>query len=101
MWFQSVVSELNPQQAFLLGCALTFTGLIAIIIFNVKKYKELEKRYAHATNDNDFLHAEMMMAISTAGPEVMQEMKKTSLYQGMLAQYHSNKRFIELTGRRP
>lgn len=101
MWLQSLVSELNPQQAFLLGCALAFIGLIAIIIFNVKKYKELEKRYAHATNDNDFLCAEMSLTVSTAGPEAMQAMRNTSMYKNALAQYLLNKRYIERTGRRP
>lgn len=101
MWLQSLTSSLNPQQAFLLGCALTFIGLIAITIFNVSKYKELARRYAHTTNENDFLHAELMLTISKSDPEIIREIKSSDDYGRIFANYYINKQFIDKNGRRP
>lgn len=91
----------NSQFAFILGVALSSAMLFGVIIMYKKQYKELSKRYAHSTNDNDFLHAELMMIASRTDPNLVKQMKQSDDYKRMVKQYQANKSCIEVIGRRP
>lgn len=76
--------------------------LLGAIIYHQKIFiDEIKKNHAHSTNDNDFLHAELMMISSRTDPKLIREMKKSANYKQMVKQYNENKQYIEQNGERP